>query len=244
MSLIRLIVLGLTLVGSVSADSPIGATADPVETLRSMAQERGRIEANLEFLKGGQEEISALQFPDLLVGPQGDYLEAQRALQVLQLAGLGPKHPKVIEQEKIVAERKARLDETVDRFRRDLQLQLQRVIEDERALRESMENTTEIVVPTTDSETVARLNQAEAEYAKARKDLDELRIQLIAESMNSHREESVIVHAEAEDRTGFSWFQAALISGGSGLIVLLLMGLIAFCRKTKPALAPPQEPQV
>lgn len=244
MSLIRLIVLGLTLVGSVSADSANEA-ADPVETLRSMALERGRIEANLEFLKGGQEELSALQFPDLLAVPQGEYLEAQRQLQVLELAGLGPKHPKVIDQQKIVAERKARLDETIDRFRRDLQFQLQRVMEDERALRESMENTTDVVASSVGPETVARLNEAEAEYSKAKEELDKLRSQLISiEARRGHQEESVIVRAEAQDRTGFSWFQAALISGGSGLIVLLLMGLIAFCRKTKPALAPPQEPQV
>lgn len=242
MKSICLALCGLALLGSALAeneDRP--GPPDPIETLHELSAERGRIEAWLDFL---DRDMSTWKHPDLPANAalaRQDYLEEQRQLAALELAGLGDEHPLILRKRKILAAKKQLLDETLLRLRRDLHTRLQRIQADESALRaELKESSPQAAREAPDN--AALIEQARQDYKDAENRLNDLRTQLIGEQLGKRIHEApVVLHHQSTATPSYSWPHAVLISSGGGLFVLLVLGAIAWLRKPKSPASPATE---
>ncbi|MCU0794415.1 MAG: polysaccharide biosynthesis tyrosine autokinase [Akkermansiaceae bacterium] len=213
--------------------TPMEKADDAARKYAELEAEKIKLESQIETLlrySGDQlmTYAAGLNLPENVIKSlHPTYLEAQRALQALQVGGLGENHPNVKQQSKLVDELHKQLDEGVVALRETLRAQLELVKVQAERLKAKADQEKEGAV----DDGIARqsFEDARSDFETAQELLQQLKIKEIGEQMQRRiSEDPVIVHADpVENQTPVS--PKVTLNLALGAVVGLILGVgIAF----------------
>jgi len=213
--------------------SPMEKADDAARKYADLEAEKIKLESQIETLlryNGDQlmTYAAGLNLPENVIKSlHPAYLEAQRALQSLQVGGLGENHPNVKQQKRLVDELHKQLDEGVVALRETLRAQLELVKVQAERLKAKADQEKEGAV----DDGIARqsFEDARSEFETAQDLLQQLKIKEIGEQMQRRiSEDPVIIHADpVESQTPVS--PNVTMNLALGAVVGLIFGVgIAF----------------